>query len=42
MIEEAEAAIIIHDADFSFGCMGCARANELIQFLLRKAGYPPA
>jgi putative methanogenesis marker protein 5 len=36
MIEEAEAAIIIHDADFSFGCMGCARTNELIQFLLRK------
>src|SRR5512139_334617 len=23
MIEEAEAAIIIHDADYSFGCMGC-------------------
>lgn len=36
MIEEAEAAVIIHDADFSFGCMGCARTNELIQFLLRK------
>jgi putative methanogenesis marker protein 5 len=40
MIEEAEAAIIIHDADFSFGCMGCARTNELIQFLLRKKGIP--
>jgi len=40
MIEEAEAAIIIHDADFSFGCMGCARANELIQFLLRKRDIP--
>lgn len=40
MIEEAEAAIIIHDADYSFGCMGCARTNELIQFLLRKKGIP--
>jgi putative methanogenesis marker protein 5 len=40
MIEEAEAAIIIHDADFSFGCMGCARTNELIQFLLRKRKIP--
>jgi putative methanogenesis marker protein 5 len=40
MIEEAEAAIIIHDADFSFGCMGCARTNELIQFLIRKRGIP--
>jgi len=40
MLEQAEAAIIIHDADFSFGCMGCARTNELIQFLLRKRGIP--
>ena len=40
MIEEAEAAVIIHDSDFSFGCMGCARTNELIQFLLRKRGIP--
>jgi len=40
MIEEADAAIIIHEADFSFGCMGCARTNELIQFLLRKKGIP--
>ena len=40
MIEDADAAIIIHDADFSFGCMGCARTNELIQFLLRKKGIP--
>jgi putative methanogenesis marker protein 5 len=40
MIEAAEAAVIIHDADFSFGCMGCARTNELIQFLLRKREIP--
>jgi putative methanogenesis marker protein 5 len=40
MIEQAEAAIIVNDADFSFGCMGCARTNELILFLVRKRGIP--
>jgi putative methanogenesis marker protein 5 len=36
MIEEADAAIIINDADLSFGCMGCSRTNELVMYLLRK------
>jgi putative methanogenesis marker protein 5 len=40
MIEDADAAIIVNDADFSFGCMGCARTNELIVFLVRKKGIP--
>jgi putative methanogenesis marker protein 5 len=40
MVEEAEAAIIINDADLSFGCMGCARTNELIKFLLREKDIP--
>lgn len=40
MIEEAEAAIIINDADLAFGCMGCARTNELIKFLLRQKDIP--
>jgi putative methanogenesis marker protein 5 len=40
MIEACEAAIIINDADFSFGCMGCARTNELIKFLLREKDIP--
>lgn len=40
MIEEAEAAIIINHADFSFGCMGCARTNELIKYLVRKKDIP--
>jgi putative methanogenesis marker protein 5 len=35
MIDEAEAAIIINDADLSFGCMGCARTNELVKYLVR-------
>lgn len=40
MIEDAEACIIIHDADLAFGCMGCARTNELIIFLLKKRNIP--
>jgi putative methanogenesis marker protein 5 len=40
MIEECEAAIIINDADLSFGCMGCARTNELIKFLVREKEIP--
>jgi putative methanogenesis marker protein 5 len=40
MIDTCEAAIIINDADLSFGCMGCARTNELIKFLLRQKDIP--
>jgi putative methanogenesis marker protein 5 len=40
LIEEAEAAIIVHDADFSFGCMGCARTNELVKYIIRNKDIP--
>jgi len=40
LIEEAEAAIIMEDAPFGFGCIGCARTNELSMFYLRKRGIP--
>jgi putative methanogenesis marker protein 5 len=40
MIEEADASVIINDADLAFGCMGCARTNELIKFLVKKRGIP--
>ena len=40
MIEECDAAIIINDADLAFGCMGCARTNELIKFLVRQKDIP--
>ena len=39
-IEEADAAIIVNDADLAFGCGGCARTNELIIYLLRTKGFP--
>lgn len=40
LIEAAEAGIIVTDADLSFGCMGCARTNELIIFLLNNREIP--
>jgi len=40
LLDEAEAAIIVDDAPFGFGCIGCARTNELAMFYLRKMGVP--
>jgi putative methanogenesis marker protein 5 len=40
MIEACDAAIIINNADLAFGCMGCARTNELVKFLLRQKKMP--
>ena len=40
MIEGCDAAIIINDADLAFGCMGCARTNELIKYLVREKKVP--
>jgi putative methanogenesis marker protein 5 len=40
MVEQCEAAIIINDADLAFGCMGCARTNELLKFLLHQKEIP--
>jgi putative methanogenesis marker protein 5 len=39
-IDAAAAAVIINDADLAFGCMGCARTNELVIYLLRTKGMP--
>jgi len=40
LLEEAEAAIMVAETDVSFGCMGCARTNELITFLVRAKNIP--
>jgi putative methanogenesis marker protein 5 len=40
LIEQGEAAIIVHDAEYMFGCMGCARTNELFKYVVRKKGIP--
>lgn len=40
MIESADAAIIIDDPPFSFGCVGCERSNELAKYTLKRRGIP--
>lgn len=40
LIDEADAAIIMEEAPFGFGCIGCARTNELTMYYLRKKGVP--
>lgn len=40
LLEKADAAIILSDAPPTFGCMGCAVADEFFKFLIRKRGIP--
>ena len=40
MIESCDAAIIVDNADLAFGCMGCARTNELLLYLVRSKDVP--
>lgn len=40
LIEEAGAAIIIKDADFTFGCSGCDRTDSVIKYMLREREIP--
>lgn len=40
LIDQAEAAIIMEDAPYSFGCVGCHRTNLLVDYLVRKRKLP--
>ncbi len=40
LIDKAEAAIIVRNPDFAFGCMGCARTDELVEFLVKQKKIP--
>ena len=40
LIDQAEAAIVIENADFAFGCSGCGRMNILVKHLLARKGIP--
>ena len=40
LVDEAEAAIVIENADMNFGCLGCARAANYIKYLVRKKDIP--
>jgi putative methanogenesis marker protein 5 len=40
LIDQAEAAIIIKNADLAFGCSGCDRTNIQVKHLLVQRGIP--
>ena len=40
MIDEADAAVIMEDAPFSFGCVGCERTNIMVRYLLKRRKIP--
>jgi putative methanogenesis marker protein 5 len=40
LIEKAEAAIIVMNPDFSFGCGGCDRASKFLIYQIKSKGIP--
>jgi len=40
LIDEADAAIIMQDPPFNFGCVGCERTNEMVAYMIRRRGIP--
>lgn len=40
LVDQAEAAIIMEEAPFEFGCVGCHRTDEMVQYLIKKRKIP--
>lgn len=40
LIDQAEAAIVMEEAPYNFGCVGCHRTNEMVKYLLRRKKMP--
>ena len=40
LIEQADAAIVMEDCPYSFGCVGCERSNHMIKYLVHRKGIP--
>ncbi|MDR0791417.1 MAG: methanogenesis marker 5 protein [Methanomassiliicoccaceae archaeon] len=40
MIDSAEAAIIMEDCPYSFGCVGCHRTTLMVRYLLKRKKIP--
>lgn len=40
LLDEAEAAIIMNEMPYTFGCVGCHRTNLMLMYLLRKKKIP--
>ncbi|HUV23841.1 MAG TPA: methanogenesis marker 5 protein [Methanomassiliicoccales archaeon] len=40
LVDEAEAAIIMDDPPYAFGCVGCQRTTLMLKYLIRKRDIP--
>ena len=40
LIDSADAAVIMEDPPFDFGCVGCERSNEMVKYMVRRRGIP--
>jgi putative methanogenesis marker protein 5 len=40
MIEQAEAAIIMEDCPYGFGCVGCHRTTLMVRYMIKRRGIP--
>ncbi|WP_019176787.1 methanogenesis marker 5 protein [Methanomassiliicoccus luminyensis] len=40
LIDQASAAIIMHDMPYTFGCVGCHRTNLMLIYMVRKKKIP--
>jgi len=38
--EQADAAIIMDDCPYSFGCVGCERSELMVKYLIKRRGIP--
>ncbi|BDC36092.1 MAG: methanogenesis marker 5 protein [Candidatus Methanoliparum thermophilum] len=40
LVEKADAAIMVKNADYTFGCVGCARTNEYLRYFVKRRRIP--
>jgi len=40
MIEAADAALIMDDPPFNFGCVGCERSSEMVRYMIVRRKIP--
>ncbi|TDA29977.1 MAG: methanogenesis marker 5 protein, partial [Hadesarchaea archaeon] len=40
LVEQAEAAVVVKNPDYAFGCSGCARASLQVLYMLKRRGIP--
>jgi len=40
VFEKADAIVVLKDAPMSFGCLGCARTNEFLLYMIRSMKVP--